>query len=84
MKAKADDYLLVVSEAQSRQVSILLGKVGQAADHPCELVDAGRIAKKQNERKKTPKPAQASMLKHNNIVRKRGEKQLCGPWIPSL
>lgn len=54
MKAKADDYLLVVSEAQSRQVSILLGKVGQAADHPCELVDAGRIAKKQNERKKKP------------------------------
>lgn len=39
MKAKADDYLLVVSEAQSRQVSMLLCKVGQAADHPCELVD---------------------------------------------
>lgn len=45
MKAKADGYLLVVSEPQSRQVSILLSKVGQPADHPCELVDAGRIEK---------------------------------------
>lgn len=50
MKAKADGYLLVVSEPQSRHVSILLSKVGQPADHPCELVDAGRIEKT----KKTP------------------------------
>lgn len=46
MKAKADGYLLVVSEAQSRQVSILLSKVGQPADHPCELVGAGRMEKR--------------------------------------
>lgn len=76
MKAKADGYLLVVSETQSRQISVLLSKVGQPADHPCKLVDAGRIEGRQNERKKKP-TAEASTLQHNNIVRKRGGKQLC-------
>lgn len=50
MKAKADGYLLVVSEAQGRQVSVCLSKVGQPADHPCELVDAGRMEKRWNEK----------------------------------
>jgi len=58
MKAKADSYLLVVSEAQSRQVSILLSKVGQPADHPCKLVDAGRIEERWNEREKNQNPQQ--------------------------
>lgn len=68
-KGKADGYLLVVSEAQGRQVSVLLCKVGQPADHPCELVDAGRIEKKQHEKGKKTK-AEAGMLKHSNVVRK--------------
>lgn len=55
MKGKADGYLLVVSEAQGRQVSVLLCKVGQPADHPCELVDAGRIEKRQHEKGKKNK-----------------------------
>lgn len=50
MKAKAAGYLLVVSEAQGRQVSVCLSKVGQPADHPCELVDAGRMEKRWNEK----------------------------------
>lgn len=50
MKAKAESYLLVVSEAQGRQVSVCLSKVGQPADHPCELVDAGRMEKRWNEK----------------------------------
>lgn len=54
-KAKTDGYLLVVSEAQSRHVSILLSKVGQPADHPCKLVEAGRIEKRWNETEKNPK-----------------------------
>lgn len=57
-KAKADSYLLVVSEAQSRHVSILLSKVGQPADHPCELVKAGRIEKRWNERGEKTQTAQ--------------------------
>lgn len=72
MKAKANGYLLVVSEAQSRHVSILLSKVSQPADHPCELVN-GRTEERQNERK--PKlTAEATMLMHKTTVRKRGEK----------
>lgn len=55
MKGKADGYLLVVSEAQGRQVSVLLCKVGQPADHPCELVDAGRTEKRQHEKGKKKK-----------------------------
>lgn len=77
MKGKADGYLLVVSEAQGRQVSVLLCKVGQPADHPCELVDAGRIEKRQHEKGKKKQKWKLACVSTAMLLEKGGEKQVC-------
>lgn len=77
MEVKADGYLLVVSEAQSRHVSILLSKVGQPADHPCKLGDAGRIKERKNEREKINPTKNHSRSRHAQAQQhceKRGRK----------